>query len=1510
MSGTTNSFEGGLHLDYPDYQTPKNVYTFANNATFLTHEGNELILQNEKGTVYQSSLKEDYIAVAVADYTGIAYIISAQVINNEFTGRGEIGTFPSPDYANKVDVDCTAQGCNYETTLIPEYQAFQNYSGDNGNPINSLIEVGYGEFTSDLFNFQKDKPVEIVATQTSYDGSVNIIFTDNFNKPKLINSRFTVRPNNKVTIVNRAGSNDTNLYAVDNFNNTLNHIFSSNKLATVTFDGQSTGGDLATGQYRYFFQYLTVDGNVTNVFAESFNIPVFFGNSVATTRGGLPNENTDKSNKLTIHNIDQAYSSIRVYFQYSAGTVGADAQQTVYKIEEEYDIKGTEVTITHSGFETITAVENAELSLDFSLINTYRTGCEIKSRLAVGNIKLRQYDVNILFDFAKKIKVFETEKKMTIPGFDTDKNHSNIYSNIAYDAVQRDTFVGGYYNPRNVHDNLGYWGGETYMFGVTFIFEDGAYSPVIPIRGIDNFNNNAVYNDANLFIDDDFDKTTGENIRGVYRFSRRTKKNYIVTSASSYVNVLLAEFEIPQLPQTILDLGVVGYRFHRSRRKLDCIGQGILINTVIIPTDDGFDFSQPEVNPNSSLATYYKAGFDEPIEGYTENNSRYIPSFNYLLETVSRKNKRDKDDSRGPHSPSVDNQGIEPVQMYAGGYNGAIEKFWFNKKFAFLSPDFIGNPVNNSRLFSTDSFSFEKLGEFYSIYAVPTTVPFKVETTTKAPWAERDVNHLRYFSLIKPTSFLQTPLSPFIKCSAEYVTGEVTSTTSQGFSSATDIYAKFRYQLGEGIVFDGKTNSADTVDYGLLNYIFNDYVGITTENPFIINPNYPTTLPVSSTFVSINQTTYDLGPTTGAGTKVDGGRVNTFNFTNNVTTGDYASVLINVYRGSGPRNLEQLSVLYQPEGEAFFPITQPLYETNALANAVQASGVNGILQTKQNLSNSKGRLEAANGDCFINLTHRRLFYSGLDRNDPGIEVGVTGTNVGYTIAFIAESNYNVAGRYENFANVAEQARTFYPFEARNHKIAVSTSSVKGEDDKWRIARSLETKQYNTGYDSFEGGRNYVAISSRLPFIQNQFNTRVWISEPYTSASFENQYRFFLPLAYKDYSQEFGEIVSLKSQGDVIIMIQEFGITVIPVSQRIAQRGDSAGAVFFASSDVLASVDNSMVISTLHGSQWQFSIVSTDNYTYGVDLNTSKIWRTRGQSLELISDVKIQSFLRKIRKQYDNQEYEWFFRQVRTYYDKRRGDVIFTFAATAEGDVCGTSIITIPSQCININGDENGIILSGGVPLNTVEVPNLCYNDSIFNLVYNEQMNHWKTFNSWYPSNMFSIYDEIYSLPLLEKRNKIYKHYENDKYAFYYDEQHDFIVEINVTSDTKMHQTFNNLFLVTNEFYPYKIEYTTSTGTVIQDIKPRNVEGRGAEPYRQQELNPIAVSDFVYKEDHLYGEIRPNDWNRREYVDKYGNTTSLPERRVRDKFCKIRFYYNTSNNVYIQQIITNVNRSYS
>ena len=89
--------------------------------------------------------------------------------------------------------------------------------GDDGyNPDDpELMEAGtiVDLDTKDL-QFDLNSPLEITA-QSSYDGSVNLIFNDNKNIPRLINSRFSVLQNNTYEIVDRVGNNDTNLYDED-----------------------------------------------------------------------------------------------------------------------------------------------------------------------------------------------------------------------------------------------------------------------------------------------------------------------------------------------------------------------------------------------------------------------------------------------------------------------------------------------------------------------------------------------------------------------------------------------------------------------------------------------------------------------------------------------------------------------------------------------------------------------------------------------------------------------------------------------------------------------------------------------------------------------------------------------------------------------------------------------------------------------------------------------------------------------------------------------------------------------------------------------------------------------------------------------------------------------------------------------------------------------------------------------------------------------------------------------
>lgn len=102
-----NTFTGGLQMDMHPLSSQNTVLTNALNATLVTIDGDEMILQNDMGNLkVDSGLKDEndkpiyvgltpgFIPIGVNTLNGIAYIVSF----NPNTQEGEIGTFPSPDY--------------------------------------------------------------------------------------------------------------------------------------------------------------------------------------------------------------------------------------------------------------------------------------------------------------------------------------------------------------------------------------------------------------------------------------------------------------------------------------------------------------------------------------------------------------------------------------------------------------------------------------------------------------------------------------------------------------------------------------------------------------------------------------------------------------------------------------------------------------------------------------------------------------------------------------------------------------------------------------------------------------------------------------------------------------------------------------------------------------------------------------------------------------------------------------------------------------------------------------------------------------------------------------------------------------------------------------------------------------------------------------------------------------------------------------------------------------------
>lgn len=91
---TINTFEGGMIKDLHPLTTPNNVLTDALNATLITYNGNENILQNDMGNIKLpfAKLPAGYVPVGMKEHGGIIYVAAY----NPKTEKGQIGSFPSP----------------------------------------------------------------------------------------------------------------------------------------------------------------------------------------------------------------------------------------------------------------------------------------------------------------------------------------------------------------------------------------------------------------------------------------------------------------------------------------------------------------------------------------------------------------------------------------------------------------------------------------------------------------------------------------------------------------------------------------------------------------------------------------------------------------------------------------------------------------------------------------------------------------------------------------------------------------------------------------------------------------------------------------------------------------------------------------------------------------------------------------------------------------------------------------------------------------------------------------------------------------------------------------------------------------------------------------------------------------------------------------------------------------------------------------------------------------------
>ena len=357
------------------------------------------------------------------------------------------------------------------------------------------------------------------------------------------------------------------------------------------------------------------------------------------------------------------------------------------------------------------------------------------------------------------------------------------------------------------------------------------------------------------------------------------------------------------------------------------------------------------------------------------------------------------------------------------------------------------------------------------------------------------------------------------------------------------------------------------------------------------------------------------------------------------------------------------------------------------------------------------------GDCYINNFTYRLNRNFNDPSLPNNDViidrntwkenykiedqdawkdisrsDLNAVQMGSWITIKVRSSMNYALRSQDHSFVSEEAlmgspRSYYP---RNQVM-------------WQGANKMpDSYLYNDAYRASLGFKCYFAIHD-INYIKDTFSNRIQYSAIAIQDSFKNNYRDSLSTYFRDYSQEYGSIQKLVGFEGYLLVVFEHAIGIAVVNERILAGSGDGEPVFINTKNVLP--EELTIISDTYGTQWGDSVVKSEaGYVYGVDTIAKKIWRVKGEQLEILSDFKVNKFLVDNITLGERELYPIIgLKDVKTHYNNNKKDIIFTFYD-------------------DVYKDE----------------------EKVWSLCYNELLGEFVTFYSWVPSYSENIDTQFFT----------------------------------------------------------------------------------------------------------------------------------------------------------------------
>lgn len=1255
------------------------------------------------------------------------------------------------------------------------------------------------DFITDELSFSIKSPVTITP-QYSYDGSVNLIINDGVNIPRMINSRFSATGRNTYEIIDRKGNNDTNIYDQgEQFDIDTSLYKRVIKIPKIKFQGVSSGGNLKIGNYHLYFKLSDADGNETDFIGETGLISIFIGfedpKSITTGQG---NENSFKSIKIKISNIDTAYSYVYAYYsRYTA--VDQEEFNTEYiKIDKKFVINNSGIcNMLITGFEPTIPISAADINLNYNVIDAAHTATSCQNMLFLGNVHKPEIPYVELQDLSLRFLPYLKQENYQM---DMDEDY-----NIS-------TFNKGYYDPQFIYDKTGYWGEEIYRIGIVYIMPNNELSPVFNIRGANNIYNfggrniegdHSLYNDGQfsefpvwiekdkqkirnyiqynesnyeVIINNENNENNKNNIPGILQNSMENVKGVVRFIPTKDTNTIYG-LDIRVSDEVIQELKkyVKGYFFVRQSRIPTILAQGITI---------GID--QNAFTPCIATADGYLTDLSEQLEK-THVQTKDINDINYVSEGFLSRYKFKFEKKKSGLFKSI----LTGVAIAAAVVTvAAAATFYVGAAGAVLGAGAVSSVVGGAVTAGAAAIgtvcgtigAAVGLGSIgvaatAGIIAGATIVGTAVTMATLGVIQEVRYGAQRLFSTKKldgrntkcPSGYKIVETDESRKLTQDFFERIIIKDPSkvkvqailcpdyevnQGYYNS--IFTGNKHKIGLTI-----TQSANGLVGHTSNYFTNK------DRHFYIPSYYDMNIRNSYNFKiigvpdDVTLTGIDnLKFRSRAGQAEEAWRYecigddykSDYSKSSDVEDEETVSnkqINTDIIRGSfGPYlafndennkfSPAETVNIYIPEYslaniEKYFSIRmQDNTPFQAISDRYDIKEVDDNLVTPLSIITEINRScgykwELYRGDCYIcqftHRMHRNFCDPGAPHNDEIVQTDtwkdhyktdepeqyneinlgdVNAIQIGTWVTFRVRSSYNLNIRTTDGSDVVETAmcghpRGYYPY---NDMLVEGTY------------KHPDSQVYNKGFSKSLSERFNMELPD-VPYIKNWFGTRIMYSDIHINDAYKNGYRVFRPTTYRDYTREYGEIVKLITLESDLICVFEHGVARIPVNRQAVAEQVAAGANQLTTHNVLPEAP--IILSDMFGSQWADSVLKTPGkagnarqYIYGVDTVAKKIWRTDGQSLECISDMRVQEFLNNNITLGERENTPILgIRNVKTCYNSFKRDVMFTFYDNTYG-----------------------------------------FEEKVWNLCWSELLEKFITFYSWIPAVM----EDINNIPFSFDRN--------------------------------------------------------------------------------------------------------------------------------------------------------------